>query len=200
MKYLFLTISFLLIGCSNGDDSENNQTQDDTGAVYLDSNGVTVKAYEWAKVGDQGTINGITYTVVDKELLGGDLSKLCTTKITNLSEFFYQNSDFNQDISSWDVSSVTDMNYMFYQAESFNQDISSWDVSNVTNMGAMFSGASSFNQNLSSWDVSKVSRCYMFCSGTSSWGMSKPNFSNDCKGTHAAGTSVLTPGLCKFYD
>ena len=107
---------------------------------------MTVKAYEWAKVGDQGTINGITYTVVDKELLGGDLSKLCTTKITNLSEFFYQNSDFNQDISSWDVSSVTDMNYMFYQAESFNQDISYWDVSNVTNMGKVFRASS--NQTL----------------------------------------------------
>jgi surface protein len=200
MKYLFLTISFLLIGCSNGDDSENNQTQDDTGAVYLDSNGVTIKAYDWAKVGDQGTINGITYTVVDKELLGGDLSKLCTTKVTDLSMFFYNNSDFNQDISSWDVSNVTDMNYMFYQAESFNQDISSWDVSNVLNMGAMFSGASSFNQNLSSWDVSNVSRCYMFCNGTLSWGMSKPNFSSDCKGVGAGGTSVQIPGLCKLYD
>ena len=39
-------------------------------------------------------------------------------------------SQFNQDISKWDVSNVEDMEYMFRNSQ-FNQDISNWDVSNV---------------------------------------------------------------------
>ena len=33
--------------------------------VYLDDNGVTIKAHKWAKVGDEGIINGVLYTIVD---------------------------------------------------------------------------------------------------------------------------------------
>ena len=51
---------------------------------------------------------------------------------------FNSATDFNQDISSWDVSNVIDMEGMFYYAESFNQDISDWDVSSVGYMYAMF--------------------------------------------------------------
>jgi len=45
----------------------------------------------------------------------------------------FMNTDFNQDISGWDVSSVTNMNGTFQNAYAFNQDISGWDVSSVTN-------------------------------------------------------------------
>ena len=37
--------------------------------VYLDENGVTIKACESANIGDVGTINGVQYTVVDREML-----------------------------------------------------------------------------------------------------------------------------------
>ena len=36
---------------------------------------------------------------------------------------FFNNYDFNQDISSWDVSNVTSMKMMFRGTTSFNQDI-----------------------------------------------------------------------------
>ena len=39
-------------------------------------------------------------------------------------------SNFNQDISKWDVSHVKYMSNMFTNS-SFNHDISGWDVSNV---------------------------------------------------------------------
>ena len=43
-------------------------------------------------------------------------------------------SEFNENISNWDVSNVISMRKMFHGASSFNQNISSWDVSNVTDM------------------------------------------------------------------
>ena len=47
---------------------------------------------------------------------------------------FYECTNFNQDISAWDVYNVTDMNGMFYECISFNRDISNWNVSNVNSM------------------------------------------------------------------
>ena len=40
-------------------------------------------------------------------------------------------SEFNGDISNWNVSNVTNMSWMFYYSN-FNGDISNWNVSNVT--------------------------------------------------------------------
>ena len=69
---------------------------------------------------------------------------------------FAHATDFNEDISEWDVSNVTNMNAMFYEASSFNQDIGDWDVSSVTDMYAMFYGASAFNQDISGWCVINI--------------------------------------------
>ena len=41
----------------------------------------------------------------------------------------------------WDVSQVTDMSNAFKSNSNFNADISAWDVRNVTNMIGMFSNA-----------------------------------------------------------
>ncbi|MEM4638213.1 MAG: BspA family leucine-rich repeat surface protein, partial [Candidatus Woesearchaeota archaeon] len=68
----------------------------------------------------------------------------------------FHNSNFNQDISNWDVSNVQNMYGMFFDAVSFNQSLNDWDVSNVIDMSYMFSGAVSFNQPLDNWDVSNV--------------------------------------------
>jgi surface protein len=129
--------------------------------IYLDANGITVKAKDGAEIGSKGTINSIVYTVVDEVTLremirnGVDVTNVCTSRITNMTRMFFSANNFNGDISSWDVSSVTDMGSMFEYAYDFNQDISAWDVSNVTNMDNMFT-RSNFNQDLSAWDVSSV--------------------------------------------
>merc|ERR1719343_698335 len=67
----------------------------------------------------------------------------------------FQYSDFDRDISYWDVSSVGDMERMFYYS-SFNQSIGVWDVSSVTTMTSMFAYATDFDQPLDNWDVGKV--------------------------------------------
>ena len=151
--------------------------------IYLDDNGITIKARDWAFVGDTGVVNGVGYTIIDASTLrsmilnGDDVTRVCTSRIVNMSNLGYHNQDirswdtsnvtnmegmfgnnksFNQPIGNWDVSSVTNMNRMFIQASSFNQPIGNWDVSSVIDMNDMFFQASSFNQPIGNWDVSSV--------------------------------------------
>jgi surface protein len=82
---------------------------------------------------------------------------------TNMYRMFQYAKKFNQNVSSWNTSNVTNMAYMFQSATSFNQDVSSWNTSSVTHMSGMFVNAWSFNQDISSWDTSNVKRMtYMF--------------------------------------
>ena len=117
--------------------------EDDGNAIYLAENGVTIKAKDWAEVGDSGVVNDLTYTIVDAQILedmisnGDDVTRVCTSRIQDMNGMFY-NTSFNQDINSWDVSNVTDMSNMFDEAYSFNQSLNDWDVSSVTNMQKMF--------------------------------------------------------------
>jgi len=88
-----------------------------------------------------------------------DVRNVNTSQITDMSHLC-STSDFNQDISKWDVSNVTNMENMFYYATNFNQDISKWNVSKVTNMNSMFNNAHSFNKPLNDWNVSSVTDMY----------------------------------------
>ena len=86
----------------------------------------------------------------------GDISGWDVSNVTDMHHMFDEckYTGKNGDISNWDVSNVKDMKYMFLGSE-FNGDISMWDVSNVENMYGMFDSAK-FNGDISNWDVSNV--------------------------------------------
>lgn len=220
MKTIILSLLsiILIVACSRDDigntsnydvNSNNESNCNGDNPIYLDDNGITIKACEWALIGDSGEVNGITYTIVDIQILeeileaGGDVTKVCTTRILDMSGMFKNIEIFNQDISNWDVSNVTDMGGMFYDTDTFNQPIGDWDVSNVTRMDKMFAEAYAFNQPLDSWDVNNVTRmghmfyiatsfnqdlsswgvdgvivCGGFSDNTPQWTLPKPNFTN----------------------
>ncbi len=150
--------------------------------IYLGGNGITIMCPD-VPVGTIGTVDGVEFEVVDRELLiqrrnqGSNLTKVCVSNVTDMRSMFdgtqfyqpignwdvsnvtdmremFRNSTFNQPIGDWDVSNVTDMKYMF-QFSPFNQSIGNWDVSSVTDMSAMF-GGSKFNQPIGDWDVSSA--------------------------------------------
>jgi len=116
----------------------------------LHENGVTITCAD-ASAGDTGDVGGVTYEAVDNSLLSqriseqADLTKVCTSLVTNMNNLFRNSATFNQDIGSWDVSGVTEMSGMFHSTGAFDQDLSYWDVSSVHTFNEMFHNAQAFN-------------------------------------------------------
>lgn len=102
--------------------------------IYLADNRVTIKC-EDGYPGFKQKVNGLEYEVVDLETLqnhafiNSNLSRLCTSLITNLSGLF-KNRKMNQYIGNWDLSNVTNMSDLF-RGSAFNQPLDFWDVSKV---------------------------------------------------------------------
>ncbi len=138
--------------------------------IYLDDNGVTVKAVsgaKGAKAGEVYELNGEKYYVaVDAYELraiinkrstskGKDfpLNRIVTSKLTTMNSLFSYQKDFNEDISNWDTGRVKSMSEMFKCCEKFNQPIGHWDLSKVTATMEMFYGAKAFNQPIGDWNT-----------------------------------------------
>ena len=167
---------------------------------YLHQNGVTILCPN-ASVGAVGTVDGKPYTKVNRNTLiakrdaDEDLSKVCTSGITDLNSMFrkknttnnasvssdisswdtseatsfsriFANTDFNQDISNWDTGKVENMYNAFQNAWEFNQDISGWNTENVKNMRQTFRLAKKFNQDISGWNTSSVNDMRAFLKQT----------------------------------
>ena len=171
MKKLLLVLLLSIVSCQS--------------EIYMEDG--IIKCPEDVEVGYVGKEDGISYKVVDSIMLynmvknNDNITNICTSKITNMESLFFL-SEFNGDISKWDVSNVTNMSNMFNgthsSANKFNGDISKWDVSSVTDMRNMFN-TSQFNRDISNWDVSNVIDMYrMFSHSQFNGDISKWDVSN----------------------
>ena len=93
---------------------------------------------------------GVTGTLLTcKELFSScmylstlDLTKLNTSKVTDMSKMFYITYSLTSlDVSSWDTSNVTTMSNMFEGSWIQTLDVSAWNTNNVENMDNMFNSA-----------------------------------------------------------
>ena len=121
--------------------------------------------YEYSPETKDELINIINILLDKKET---DLNCIDTSKITDMSELFYNKEDINIDVSKWDVSNVTNMRAMFEGCMDLDCDLSSWDVSNVLNMEYMFRECRKLNCDLSNWNVSNVKNMYNMFYGCNS--------------------------------
>tara|TARA_B100000579_G_scaffold169478_1_gene137986 strand:+ start:5363 stop:6727 length:1365 start_codon:yes stop_codon:yes gene_type:complete len=137
--------------------------------IYLDSNGITLKARPEAITGSLINYNGSTYHLLSEDDLreliynSENISNVITTRVTNMEYLFYCNyPECNPsrkhviygDISHWDVSNVVDMRNMFRDHTNI-PSIENWDVSSLLYSIDMFIG-SDFNQDISSWNTSNL--------------------------------------------
>ena len=193
MKYfkhlLFLSILYSLVlftNCGDSDDPVADNPTNTDNPIYLDENGVTIKSYDWGKVGDVGEIDGEEFVIISENELreriknGGDLYNVVTTKITNMDYLFFdtvnEESYRTIDAFQWDVSNVTSMEGTFKENNGGILDLlGHWDVSNVTNMSHLFEGSDFGGGGFSledpyllhNWDVSNVTdMSYMFSNVT----------------------------------
>jgi hypothetical protein len=83
----------------------------------------------------------------------GDISDWDVSSVKSMHTMFMC-SLFDGDLSRWNVSNVFDMGGMFYEAKytGKNGSIGNWDISNVETMESMFKG-SKFNGDISSWNI-----------------------------------------------
>ena len=93
----------------------NNQKQESTSKnrfIKLTNDTITAAVRLWCEDPTQGTVQY------------GRIEEWDTSRVTDMTDLFLDQTDFNDNIIRWNVSKVTSMNHTFGGATSFNQDLS----------------------------------------------------------------------------
>ena len=149
-------------------------------AVYagIETDGYGYSTYPWksyassiksAAVVDDGVAPASTacWFYNCSKMTSCDVSKLDTSKVTNMSRMFnYCSKLTTLDVSGWNTSKVTNMTSMFYCCfELSSLNVSNFDTSKVTSMSSMFQSCSELAVNCSTWSVSSVTEHDYFNDG-----------------------------------
>ena len=86
----------------------------------------------------------------------GDVSGWNVTDVTSMDNMFASCIVFNRSLATWDMVGTLSVADMFRDAVSFDQDLSMWDVSTITNMDNMFNGTILLDTDLSQWCVTNI--------------------------------------------
>ena len=105
--------------------------------------------------GRNGSYPELFYSCKKKECY--ELSNLDISKIDDLS-FVFSESNYNGDLSKWNVFSCKNMERMFDCSIFNNDSIKYWDISNVKKTYYMFYN-SKFEKDISLWNFSEDSNC-----------------------------------------
>ena len=92
---------------------------------------------------------------VETALLRPGYTPLTLDHLKNAVDLYLKTPDQFAPIGTWKVHHITNMTSLFEDTD-FNEDISEWDVSNVKLMHRMFHNARKFNQSLEAWTPYKL--------------------------------------------
>ena len=110
-----------------------------------------------------------------------DISWWNVENVRDMSALFAGAKKFNQPLKNRDTNKVYVMNYMFDWATAFNQPLTNWDTSNVVSMYRMFYKATSFNSDVSGWDLRKVKKLEAMFAWASSFNQPLTNWQTSDK-------------------
>jgi len=106
----------------------------------------------WANLSNSTTMFSNCTSFTGQGMANLDVSKLAVSQ-----GMFFNDSNFNGNLSGWNTANITSMGTMFNNCQSFTgTSITGWNTSNVTNMGSTFYRATAMNANLSGWNTTKV--------------------------------------------
>lgn len=95
--------------------------------------------------------------------------------INGLAHIGYQGSNFNNDISGWDMRNVRKLTGMLAYTFQFDQPIQNWQLDSADDMRGMVYRAESFNQDLSGLAVGHIpEEPPLFSEHTDNWERPKP--------------------------
>ena len=117
---------------------------------------------------DTHSVENIKAAFFDDENFNADLSKWNISKVKSTLNLFKGCENFNGEwISKWDVSNIEEMDCMFKSCKNFDADLSDWNVSNVTTMAEMFYYCKKFTgKGIEKWNISKVKNTedmFLYC-------------------------------------
>ncbi len=143
------------------DDSDNSGMY----KLYIGGEGGVIAPSDSSYLFAVDVINGSVSSTFSKTI-SLNLKNLNTENTTNMSYMFayidYNGSNLSSlDISGFDTSKVTNMSNMFYNCSGLtNLDVSNFDTSNVLDMSSMFSCLRLTSLNLCSFDTSNVTEMH----------------------------------------
>lgn len=106
-------------------------------------------------------LNEIVHNEIERLGNDTDLNHIDTSKVTSMQFTFYR-TDFNGDVSKWNVENVTDFTFMFAANEKFDGYLGDWNMHSAILLDSMFNGATNFTgDGLEKWK-DKLGNCKQF--------------------------------------